>query len=125
MSERCHICNASMAEHRCYRCGGRVCSSCIDENGLLCKRCKLVREEDEEVKGVRIGYAPLRRMVNIPLFVAGIAAIIIGMIVIGASISVSPPVTAPEQMPEREPGGSIYIFPFPFVIAWGSPDAMT
>jgi len=67
-----------------------------------------------------IGYAPLKKMVNLPLFIAGIVVIIIGMIVI-MSASFAPT----ESMPQQQPGGFIYIFPFPFVFSWGSPDAIT
>lgn len=119
MSERCNICNARMADHSCYRCGNSVCSSCIDENGLLCRNCKFAKED--EMEGIKIGYAPLKKMVNMPLFIAGIAIIIIGMIVIMSASFVST-----EQIPQQQqPGGFIYIFPFPFVFAWGSPDVIT
>jgi len=117
MSERCNVCNARMADHSCYRCGNNVCSSCIDENGLLCRNCKVAKEDETE--GIKIGYAPLKRMVNMPLFIVGIAVIVIGMIVIMSASFVST-----EQMSQQQPGGLIYIFPFPFVFAWGSPDAI-
>lgn len=117
MNERCNICNARMPEHTCYRCDKSVCSSCIDENGLLCRNCKFAKEDAE---GVMIGYAPLKKMVNLPLFVAGIAVIIIGMVVIMSASFVST-----ESMPQQQPGRFIYIFPFPFVFAWGTPDAIT
>ena len=116
MSERCNVCNARMADHSCYRCRNSVCSSCIDENGLLCRNCKFI---DDDVEGVRIGYAPLKKMVNMPLFIAGIAAIIIGTAVIASSSFASS-----QQMPQQ-PGGFIYIFPFPFAFGWGSPDLIT
>ncbi len=119
MSERCHICNARMADHYCYRCGKNVCSSCIDENGLLCRNCRL--EKKDEVEGMRMGYASLKKMVNIPLFAAGIAVIIIGMILI---MSASSFVSSQELQQQQQPRGFIYIFPFPFVFAWGSPDAI-
>ena len=118
MSERCSVCNARMADHSCYRCGKSVCSSCIDENGLLCRNCKFANED--EMEGIKIGYAPLKKMVNMPLFIAGIAVIIIGMIVIMSTSFVST-----EPMPQQKPGGFIYIFPFPFVFAWGSADMIT
>lgn len=108
MSERCHICGATMADHRCPACGNNTCSSCADENGL-CRKCKSAGRETS----FRIGIAPLRAMANMPMFIASIAIIIIGMVVI---FSASP---APA---DQEPGGFIYIFPFPFVFAWGSPD---
>jgi uncharacterized membrane protein len=81
----------------------------------LCRNCKF---KDDDVEGIRIGYAPLKKMVNVPLFVAGIGAVIIGMVVIAFSFASS------QQMPQQ-PGGFIYIFPFPFVFASGSPDLIT
>lgn len=114
MSERCNVCNARMADHSCYRCGNSVCSSCIDENGLLCRNCKF---KDDDVEGIRIGYAPLKKTVNMPLFIAGIAMMITGMVVITSSF-------ASQQMPQQ-PEGSIYIFPFPFAFGWGSSDLIT
>jgi len=107
-----------MADHSCYRCGNSVCSSCIDENGLLCRNCKFANED--EIEGIEIGYTPLKKMVNMPLFVAGIAVIIIGMIVMMSTSFVS---TA--QMPQQQPSGLVFIFPFPFAFAWGSPDMIT
>lgn len=115
MSERCNVCNAMMADHSCYRCGNSVCSSCIDENGLLCRNCKFKSEDD--IDGIKIGYEPLKKMVNMPLFIAGIAVIITGMVAIATSF-------ASQQMPQQ-PGGFIYIFPFPFAFGWGSPDLIT
>ena len=117
MSEKCDICNARMADHSCYRCGNNVCSSCIDQNGLLCRNCMFAKGE---VEGIKIGYAPLKQMVNIPLFIAGIAIIVIGMILIMSTSFVST-----EQMPQQQPRGIIYIFPFPFVFAWSSADTIT
>lgn len=105
-----------MADHYCYRCGNSVCSSCIDENGLLCRNCRFAKED---VESIRIGYAPLKRMVNLPLFAAGIVVMIIGMIVIMSASSVS------TQPVPQQPRGFIYVFPFPFVFTWGSPDAIT
>jgi uncharacterized membrane protein len=100
-----------MPAHYCCSCGSKVCSSCIDEDGVVCRRCRAAREEHT---GFGIGYAPLRRMVNVPLFVAAIAAIVIGIVMISWASSV----------PAAQPGsgGVIYIFPFPFAFAWGSPD---
>ncbi len=115
MNERCNICSARNADHSCYRCGNSVCSSCIDENGLLCRNCKF---KDDDIEGIRIGYAPLKKMVNMPLFMAGIAVIIVGIVVITSSFATS-------QQTPQQPGGFIYIFPFPFVFASGSPDLMT
>lgn len=130
MSDRCHLCNSPMPEHSCYRCGNRVCSSCMDENRVLCRRCELVGEaapeDDEGIEGVKIGYAQLKRVANIPLFVAGIVAIILGMAVLGisfSSLAVPSSSTAPGQLPE--PGGFVWVFPLPFVVTWGSPDAVT
>jgi len=119
MSESCHICNVGIADHYCYRCGSKVCSSCIDENGLLCRNCRL--EKEDEIEGVRIGYAPLKKMVNLPLFTAGIAVIIIGVIVIMSASSF----VSSQQLQQHQPRGFIYIFPFPFVFAWGSPYTIT
>ena len=115
MNERCNVCNAMMADHSCYRCGYSVCSSCIDENGLLCRNCKLKSEDD--IDGIKIGYGPLKKMVNMPLFIVGIAVMITGMVVITSSF-------ASQQMPQQ-PGGSIYIFPFPLAFDWSSPDLIT
>lgn len=124
MSEKCDLCDAGMADHTCYRCEKKVCSSCIDENGLLCRSCK--SSNSDKIEGIRIGYAPLRKMVNMPLFITGIAVIIVGMAVIMSSSLILP--TNVEQLPQQQPqqpGGFIYIFPFPFVFAWGSPDLVT
>jgi uncharacterized membrane protein len=118
MSERCHVCNARTAEHSCYRCGNSVCSSCIDENGLLCRNCRFTNED--EMEGIKIGYAPLKKMANMPLLIAGIAVIITGMIVMMSASFVSS-----ASSPQQQPGGFIYIFPFPFVFGWGSPDMIT
>ena len=118
MSERCNICNARAADHSCYRCGNSVCSSCIDENGLLCRNCGLAKED--EMEGIKIGYAPLKKMVNMQLFFAGIAVLIIGMIVITLASFVST-----EPVPQQQLGGFIYIFPFPFVFSSGSPELLT
>ena len=117
MSERCNVCNARMADHSCYRCGNSVCSSCIDENGLLCRNCRF--KSEDEIEGIKIGYAPLKKLVNMPMFIAGIAAIVTGMIVIAAASIV------PSQQMPQQPGGFIYIFPFPFVFSSGSPDLLT
>lgn len=68
-----------------------------------------------------MGYASLKKMVNIPLFAAGIAVIIIGMILIMSASSFLPS----QQLQQQQPRGFIYIFPFPFVFAWGSPDTVT
>lgn len=118
MSEKCDICGARMAYHSCYRCERNVCSSCIDENGLLCKNCRI---KDEEVEGIQIGFAPFRKMVNLPIFATGIAIIIVGMVMIMlASFTTS---VNTEQMPQQqEPRSFIYIFPLPFVIGLDSPD---
>jgi uncharacterized membrane protein len=117
VSEKCDICGAGVANNSCHNCGKNVCSSCIDDNDLLCKICR----KSKEMEGLRIGFAPLRNMVNLPLFVIGIAIIITGMVIMTwasfASFNV-------DQMPQqRQPSGFIYIFPLPFVFAWGSPDA--
>jgi len=117
MNDRCTVCNARMADHTCHRCGNSVCSSCIDENGLLCRNCKFANED--KIEGMKIGYAPLKKMVNMQLFIAGIAVIIIGMI-----LMMSTPF-ASDSTPQQQPGGFIYIFPFPFVFAWGSADMIT
>jgi uncharacterized membrane protein len=114
MSERCDICGARMASHSCYRCEKNVCSSCIDENDFLCKNCK----KGSEMEGIQIGFAPLRKIVNLPLFATGIAILITGMVIIMWS-----PLTAPniEQLPQQqEPRGFIYIFPLPFVFGLNS-----
>ena len=115
MNERCNVCNAMMADHSCYRCGNSVCSSCIDKNGLLCRNCKLKSEDG--IDGIKIGYGPLKKMVNMPLFIVGIAVMITGVVVITSSF-------ASQQMPQQ-PEGFIYIFPFPFVFEWGSSDLIT
>ncbi len=115
MSERCYICGARVADHQCYQCSNTTCSACMDVNDLMCRNCMF--EKTDEVEGVRISYAPLKKMVNVPLFVGGITAVIIGLVVImSASFTASQPLQSQVQQPE----GFIYIFPFPFVFTWGS-----
>ncbi|MEM3117902.1 MAG: hypothetical protein QW769_03495 [Nitrososphaerales archaeon] len=73
------------------------------------------------MEGIRIGFAPLRKAVNLPLFIIGIAFVITGMSIITLASFTLP--SNVEQTPQlQEPRGFIYIFPFPFVFGWGSPD---
>ena len=72
------------------------------------------------MEGMKIGYASLRKVVNMPLFIIGVAVIIMGMIMIMISSQV-----VPSERTAQQPGGFVYIFPFPFVFSWGSPDMIT
>lgn len=121
MSKECDICGARMASHSCYRCQKNACSSCMDENGLLCKNCKI---KGSEMEGFQVGFAPLRKIVNLPLFAIGIAMLITGMVIMTWSSLTVP--TNIEQIPQQqEPRGFIYIFPFPFVFGLSPSETTT
>ncbi len=75
---KCDICGASSVVHSCYRCEKNVCSSCTDEQGPLCKNCSI---KDDDIEGIQIGFTPMKKVVNLPLFLTGITILIIGMVI--------------------------------------------
>ncbi len=72
------------------------------------------------MEGMKIGYASFRKVVNVPLFIVGVAVIILGMFM----IIISSQVVSSERS-AQQPGGFVYIFPFPFVFSWGPQDMIT
>jgi uncharacterized membrane protein len=69
------------------------------------------------MEGMKIGYASLWKMVNVPLFIVGVTVVIMGMIMIVISSQI-----VSSERSAQQPGGFVYIFPFPFVFSWGSTD---
>ena len=96
----------------------RICVLRAQTNRVHCKNCSM---KDDDIEGIQIGFAPLKKVVNLPLLLTGITILIIGMVIMmWSSLTIT---TNVEQiLQQEEPRGFIYIFPFPFVIGWDSPE---